>query len=85
MKCHFNNFNHLEVVFFIPFRGTEIIFYKPSPGTDFFFQCLLFGMHFFLWYSCFLGRTLKLRPYLQYRISAYTLFKVKNQEIKFPL
>ena len=76
--------------FFIPFLnpsgGMEIIFYIPSPGTEFLFECLLFGMDFFVWYSCFPGWELKLRPYLQYRVSIYTqFFKRENQEIKFPL
>ena len=68
--------------FFIPFRGTEIIFYIPSPGTEF-FSFLLW--HRLLWYSCFPGWELKLFPYLQYRVSVYTLSKAENQEIQFPL
>ena len=41
--------------FFATLQGHEDNFHKPSPGTDFLFQCLLFGMDFFLWYSCFPG------------------------------
>ena len=70
--------------FLYPSGCTEIIFYKPSPGTKLFFQCLLFGTDFFHWYSCFSGWELKLRPYLQYRVSVYTQFlKWRTRKFNF--
>ena len=48
--------------FLLPSNWHEVNFYKPSLDTDFLFQCLSFETDFFLWYSCFLGWELKLRP-----------------------
>ena len=41
------------------------------------FQCLLFGMDFFLWYSCFPGWDLKLRPIHSTGFVIYTFFKAE--------
>ena len=52
-----------------------------------FFQCLQFGTDFLLWYSCFPGWELKLRPSLSTVQGKYIyiFFKAENQEIQFPL
>ena len=48
-----------------------------------FFPCLLFGMNFF-WHSRLPDWELKLRPYLQYNVSAYTKFlKCRTRKLNF--
>ena len=77
-----------RVFLLYPSVGTEIIFLeKPSPGTEFSFQGLLFGTDIFLWYSCFPGGELKLRPPLSTVQGKfiYIIFKAENLEIQFPL
>ena len=51
-----------------------------------FFSMFTVWQYFFLWYSCFLAENWSSAPYLQYRVSVYTLFfQMENQEIQFML
>ena len=62
--------------------GYGVNFLQTFTWHGVFFQRLLFGTDFFLWYSCFLGWKLKLRPHPQYKVSEYTLI-LKRRTRKF--
>ena len=57
--------------FYYPPLGIEVIFFTYLHLAQSFFPCLLFGTDFFLWYSCFPGWELKLRPHQQHRASEF--------------